>query len=194
MTSSDYAGDLAELYTVIANGYVGPLKEAISNGFDATRDLLHGGSVIESAIRHSEETLTRVFEIIGTVDIAGVAGSTPLLQSVAANEYRDARLLLSLGASVERTNIAGDNVFHLAADVHVEQEIAELLTPHATLRSLLTHCVGMQTPITRAIEDESYGRCSLFCKRYVELGGSLDVKVGCPPTPMRRIVEKVIES
>ena len=193
LTNSNYKGDLAELFTVVGNGHACALKDAITNGFDPTRDLFHGGSIISAAIRHSKETLTSIFEIIGTVDIADDVGGTQLLHSVSMGEVREVMLLLSLGASVEWTNMAGDNVFHLAADEHVNDEIAAILSPHATLHALLTQCVGKQTPITLAVENELYGRCALFCERYIELGGSLDVAVGLPRTPMRRIVNQVMK-
>ncbi len=189
MTTTDGFQRMDDLFTAVGNGHVEALEEALAEGFDPLRDLWHGASIVSCALGHSEATLAAVFAMIKTVDIGEIAGYSPLLSAVAGDRVADVRSLLRMGASVEWTNSEGDNVFHRAVDDCVSKDAVDLLMPHATLHALLTHCVAMNTPIMMAHEDGVQERFVLYCRRYVELGGSLDVRVGISKTPMRQLIE-----
>ena len=179
------------LFVSITDGRVDLLEKALAEGFDPHRDLSEGLSIVSPAVRHGEATLARVYEMIDTVDIRQIAGYSPLQSAVMSEDVREVRALLRHGASVEWTCDCGDNVFHIASPEDIiSQEVFDALVPHATLHALLTHSGG-DTPISDIANDKSAYRLKCLCRRYVELGGSLDVKVGVHAKPMRYFIEQV---
>ncbi len=181
--------DLADIFSAASEGQVDLLEAAISDGYDAKSDLWIGTSVVSYAVRGGETALTRVFEVIKTVDIPEVPSYTPLFNSAMCGNLDEVIALLKLGATVEYTNPNGENVFHWAARSVVSWEVVQILAPHVTLHALLTHCLTDYTPITEAAEMEHRDLLVLLCERYMALGGSLDVRVGRNKKSMRYYVD-----
>jgi len=179
---------LLDLVSRVDAGDVAFLQEAMERGFDPWRHLLAGDSVL-SHIRN-ERALRHVRDIIGTVDIPGDHGMTPLINAVIRNDSRRVRVLLQLGACPEVRTSSGDNALHIATVEPSSPEIAQRLVQAACVAGLTAENDFGDTPLTQAIRWGHVSHVKAYLARWIELDAPVDLRVGADRSTLLEHLEQ----